>query len=83
MSDALKPCPFCGGCDVLERDSGVVACDTCGASLWSEDVEDSDTVRDTWNSRAMPECVREVMRISDRDHVAWRAVREYYGEPPK
>ncbi len=76
----LRPCPFCGSTEISKREMGVVACESCGAALWSEDIEDSETVTETWNRRSMPDCVREVMRISDRKHDAWDAVRKYYDE---
>ena len=55
MSEALKPCPFCGGEAEIERHGGrrfstIVACIECGCRLESGEVH---TWGSAWNTRAL------------------------------
>lgn len=87
----LKPCPFCEENDqemlLIEQLGGTiihpafrVVCDNCGASTCYTDRGDHIAA---WNNRipdpavqALVEAAREVYRISERDHVAWRKLSE-------
>lgn len=78
MATELKPCERCG-CDQLSLDHDTVKCCKCGHSEWESN----------WNTRAMPECVREYLNIASQwigyqgkieTRAALKSVLKYYGE---
>ena len=80
----LKPCPFCGSenlyvhTNIEESDVFCPECETNGPVHNS----DAEAIA-AWNTRtpdpavlALVDAAREVYRISERDHVAWRKLSE-------
>jgi Lar family restriction alleviation protein len=62
MSEALKPCPFCGGQAEFERKgtarhSTIITCTNCGATL--ETGAEWDHERE-WNERPADKCLGQI-----------------------
>lgn len=62
MSENLKPCPFCGGEAVFEKNtdsnSVKIVCKSCGAStLWTI-VEVQNYIVEKWNTRSRKRAVQ-------------------------
>lgn len=49
----LKPCPCCGGDDVLFNDSGV-ECQSCGIGTLPDEAGKENVSAKIWNRRAIP-----------------------------
>lgn len=56
MPNELKPCPFCGSTDVKPGDH-IAYCNSCTNMT-------SYSTPNKWNRRAMPECVRELIKFA-------------------
>lgn len=53
MTDELKPCPFCGGAELVVADNGGIACLLCWASGPPAKAETEAIA--AWNRRASPD----------------------------
>lgn len=74
MSDALKPCPFCGGrADLLQDDDGrwtQVMCGSCCGKA-PERMQSKEAACAAWNRRSPPS--DHAARIAAAEEAGWRA----------